>query len=498
MRQVLGTFNPERGEGQLRPVTFTQLMLMDDWTGDDRRFLSEGGGSRELPLSIHAQTATAPGHNGAVIVGSLQEVTIDGKVMSGRGWLADTPFVRNELMPLLASKSLRHNSVDLADATVIMEWKSDDPNDPGYNELALTFPTWRLAATTMLSVGAFPNARFELDDELVASMCADESPLVIEFDSTEYTIGGRDYDELTASMTVTEVEVSWDDFHIPENPDAPTPICVDKDGRVFGNLADWSQPHAATGEFCPRPSTYDNFHKDNAVITDRGPVATGPIFFLNGHPDENIGNGDPNKAYGGVENAWCDVVVTNGKWGPWISGHVRPGLSANALYVARASKISGHWTKDRTKLLAIVSVNQGAFHVPNSKLSFDKNSAVLAADGHVLELVASLRTPRLSPEEQAGEMVGKVIYNTMSSRNLSDNPSAGHVVMRGGQIDAEGVTKLVLDRLEKATSTAGETVTLSITETTDVTIEVSDDEAEQIAIELELDEIDDELAFGPS
>jgi hypothetical protein len=89
-------------------------------------------------------------------------------------------------------------------------------------------------------------------------------------------------------------------------------------------------------------------------------------------------------AYGGIENAWADVRVTEGRFGPWISGRVRPGLSDDKLYAARCSHISGHWIGD--KLVAITSVNVPGF-LPGAGFSAQHE------DG-LLELVAGFVPPQ--------------------------------------------------------------------------------------------------------
>jgi hypothetical protein len=115
------------------------------------------------------------------------------------------------------------------------------------------------------------------------------------------------------------------------------------------------------------------------VVTDRGWVSTGPIAAYGGHPHGPLDTAKVAEAYGGIENAWCDIRITDGKIGPWVSGRVRPGVSAETVYAVRASKISGHWKAGDLK--AIVSVNFPGFDVPDFQVSFD-------ADGRV-ELMAS-------------------------------------------------------------------------------------------------------------
>jgi hypothetical protein len=137
---------------------------------------------------------------------------------------------------------------------------------------------------------------------------------------------------------------------------------------------------------------YASFNKPG-VLTDKGIVPTGPIMAYGGHRKAN-GRVELVDAYGGIENAWADVRIIEGKLGPWVSGIVRPGTSPETVYAARASRISGHWLGN--KLKAIVSVNAEAYDVPGP----DEDLVLSAGDhfafrtvGEELELVASLGAP---------------------------------------------------------------------------------------------------------
>ena len=59
--------------------------------------------------------------------------------------------------------------------------------------------------------------------------------------------------------------------------------------------------------------------------------------------------GDDERRARDVENAWCDVRVSEGVHGPWVSGRLRPGLSDETIYAVRASHISGHWVFVRSR-----------------------------------------------------------------------------------------------------------------------------------------------------
>lgn len=422
MKATFGQLGP-KSDGLLKQVRWPSLATMDTYTGDGRKLSAEGGGVRTLPRTGFVQFAQLPGHNGSVPALRLDEVTFEEDLnIVGQGWVADTPDGQ-QLATLIAAKILFHNSVDLADVEYEYKWESDDPSDPGYWNLeGIIFTKWNIAATTIVGVPAFADARVELvaslgseatTDEIIAACQADDewwSEITAAIESDEPLVGHigsfevRMPDEVAAQTemvaSAAAVIMNWADFYMPESPTFQK-IVVTPDGAVFGHLAlDGTEHGSRPGVFAPRPA--DNYASFNqpGPWTEKGQVETGPIFFLGGHPDHPLGARTPDQAYGGVENAWADVRVTQGSLGPWISGRVRPGMSENAIHVARCSRISGHWKGD--KLVAIVSVNVPAFNVPGTGLSFDRGGAEFR-NGE-LEVVASMYGPDETPETAYAEL----------------------------------------------------------------------------------------------
>lgn len=376
MKVQYGARLATRPDGMLREIIFPALAFTDVFTGDRRILEGDGGGSRELPLTIWGQFVNESGHSGAVIVGALHEVTFeDDGVVSGHGWLLDDENGRNAVK-YLKTQSMRGNSVDLADVKAGYEW------DEEADDIAIRFSEWNIAGTTLVGRPAFKDAHASLGEELVASWMDETDPLVVDL-------------PFSVNVQVAQPEVmasgakapSWELFYVPESP-TPQPKFVgepDESGfmPVFGHLGLWNTCHDGIEGQCtiiPRPSDdYRGFNSAD-VLTDRGMVKTGPLFLAGGHPKAGaLSKQTVIEAYGGVENTWADVRITAGALGPWMSGYVRPGTPDDMVVAARASKISGHWLG--TVLKAAVSVN-----VPGYEVS---DSFALAADGTVAELVAS-------------------------------------------------------------------------------------------------------------
>jgi len=385
MKTVYGQILADAGEFDLRPVKFTNLVQLDTKTGDGRLLESAGGGVRDLPRTMYGGF-TEDQHDAAVVIGRLDamEFDPDGKTVTAYGWLLNDEHGQKAAR-YIASKALRHNSVRLAEIEVKVEY--DDPDD-WMSDYTVHFTKWNVASTTMLGVPAFADSEIEL----TAALYTDRTPL--EVDCTQYG------NEWTAEVGFTyELTASggdkapWPLFYEPE-ADVPTgqkivvtDILENGWRHVYGHLGVWTSCHDGVLGKCLRiPTPPDNYASYNqpGALTEQGQVETGPIFFKGGHPNAPLGERDVAAAYGGVENAWADVRIVPGKHGPWLSGVVRPGITDDVVYIARASRISGHWMPDG-RLKAIVSVNCEGFNVPGSgfEVHTDEN-------GRMTELVASL------------------------------------------------------------------------------------------------------------
>ena len=402
MRETFGNMPMTKPEGMLRQIIFPELALMGVKTGDGRLLEEAGRGVRDLPRTIYGQFINAEGHSQAPVIGTLNEVTFEDGVASGRGWVLDDENGR-DAVKYVKTQSLRHNSVDLAEVKARFDY--DEAND----EVSITFTSWKIAATTLVGKPAFANASAALleDDELVASWMDEDTPLVVDVPLV-MAMDLADESEVTADAGPVP---PWELFHAPE-PDKAQKLTVGAptdDGwvPVTGHLALWDSCHDGVVGRCTRvPRPDDNYASYNkpGVLTDKGIVGTGPIFLNGGH--KKAPNGDYISAYGGIENSWADVRVTAGRLGPWLSGYVRPGIDDTQVLAARASRISGHWKGSRLK--AIVSVNAEGFDVPGDGFSIDEH-------GLVDELVASFPYCQQTSEEVSTEIDGQAsIYDILS------------------------------------------------------------------------------------
>lgn len=359
---TFGRMPSEIPEGNFIEVSFPELARLDEGTNEgwmSRVLASDGADSRELPRTISFQELDTFGHDMAAASGSIWEITVDGETgnLSGRGFMADTEW-GHKAAAAIRSKSLHHNSIDLAEVTKTSIKEEGDYWSDDY-KVTLTFDEWKFGKTTLVALPAFANAHAVLGDELKASL-ADEGITVLVVDCPS-DFSAHSALEAAASA---DTRPSWDHFHVPE-AESLTAITVHDVGEdgwipIFGHLADWKKLHKnASGQWVYPPRATDGYAHFNAskVLTDNGFVKVGPVTLLGGHVSLQ-------QAIEDVENTWADVRVVDGKLGPWVSGVVRPHVAADMAktYAARASQISGLWPDGQT-LRLISSVNAAGFPV---------------------------------------------------------------------------------------------------------------------------------------
>lgn len=380
--------------GFFKAIEFPVLARLDTQTGDHRLLASSGANTRDLPLTIRFQLAASYGHEGAVVSGALFEVTVDpeNKLMGGKGFLLNDQNGRDHAR-YVHTGAMRGNSADLAEvkARIVEELDSD--------EWWIEFTEFKLSATTGVATPAFGDARGIIpegmsDDELTATLGDDPMvPLIaLPGESDAWSVRVIGEPTIDTEMTAGMLLAPYDAFFQPE-PDEPQKTVISPEGWIAGHLGLWNTCHDGRTDKCliiPRPTDgYASFNKPGP-ITENGRVQTGPIFAFGGHrPSRSAATIED--AYGGIENAWGDVRVTEGRLGPWMSGFVRPGVSDEVIYAANASRLSGHWVGPRLK--AVVSVNAEGFDVPGSteaERDLVAGFAFHTDENGVCELVASL------------------------------------------------------------------------------------------------------------
>lgn len=480
--RTFGMIQPHEA-GMLAPISFPMMAKMDEWTPDGRRLQASGGGARSLPRTIYVQFAQADGHSESIALGRLDyiELTDDGNV-AGEGWLVDTPEARLAYT-LIQTGVLRHNSVDLSDT------EYDYEIDEETYDLKINFTKWNIGATTIVGKPAFADAHATVG-ELMASMIPAGSPelapnsvaesgpaskVTMMSDATWSVKTPMDRhieSELTASAALLAAAQT-----VPAAPffreeaDVETKITIDAEGNVYGHLGNWNRPH---GSFAGRKRYIPRSHDGYASFMRNGPlvefedgrvatIETGPMFLFGGHVKGMGGKtqDEIEREYGDAENIYADVRIHDGKIGPWICGRIRPGATAEQVYAARCSPISGHWVNDDMR--AIVSTTVEGFLVKGSGRTTYAESI---DDDRNLELVASFAPP-------------VDIDDVLSQTQL--NLTAGgdtHVHLSLGDLNLDALAERVAAKLAANDDTLSQ--------------EISDHEVEVMLLLASIDDFDDD------
>ena len=383
-------------------------------TGDGRMF--EAGSMRwdNLPVPLRWVRQDEGEHRGAVVVGRILEVWRDGAEIRARGDFDVGSEEGREAARQVSEQLTRGVSVDVDDVDMeirlagdvldqmeqpmpveddepvegedpevdadgrvtVMEFKSDD-------ELAVMTDA-RLRAATIVATPAFVEAMLQIDDE------APDAPADLDEDPDE------EPDELVAGAGSGAPPAAW--FADPKL-DAPTPVTITEDGRIFGHVAAWGTCHTAYQHECVTPpassSSYAYFRTGAVRTAEGSTVPTGRITLDTTHAGRRLGAADTVAHYEHTGRGGADVAAGEDVHGIWIAGAVRPGLTDDEVRTLAASPLSGDWRRigGALELVHVLAVNSPGFPIPRA----------LVAGGSVQTLQASGVLDRTAAPEAGSE-----------------------------------------------------------------------------------------------
>jgi hypothetical protein len=403
-------------------------------TGDRRKIAAEALSWRELPQPLMANTTTTVGHDGAELVGRIDEAKrVDAASMVdartgkpyGKGVYAvelSGVFTSEEqasrVNSLIKGRFLRGVSVDLSDVESEIEYvdkesgevqEIEDPIEGLFfdGDMVETVTAGRIMGCTINPFPAFEGAYIELldDDGNVGPSTQPARPTAAEqrhglvihntFRSRECApcVNGEG---LTAGAGPQFPPQAW--FVDPKLP-GPTPLTVLDDGRVFGHLALWDTCHTGYAGQCvkaPHSNTNYALFKTGAVKVAEGQlVPVGQITMDTKHAGLRQTRFEVARHYDHTGSAVADIVAGEDEHGVWVAGALRPDVTDSQVRTLRASSLSGDWREHggNLELLATLAVNVPGFPVVRE----------LVAAGMPLALVASAAALR-QPESLANEM----------------------------------------------------------------------------------------------
>ena len=373
--------------------------MEDELTGDGR--LIEGGALEwATPIPLRFVLEDTGGHEGAVTIGRILSISrgeggkieatgdfdlgseagreaarlVGGEVMNGVSMDLDSVAFEIRVARELYDEVMGDVDDEVLLADDDEQEKQLETDEEGRvivaklnaNDEIMVTTAARIRAATLVSIPAFADAK----------VFAAEAPAQ-----------ENDSEALVASAAPVEPPKDW--FFHPE-ADGPTALTITDEGQVYGHLATWDTCHVAdpsgAGVCVMAPkntSGYAYFHT-GAVKTAEGVlVPTGTIRFNTGHASMRSKADDAAAHYDNTGLAGADIHVTDGKYGIWVSGALRPGVTADQIRTLRASPLSGDWryVGGKLELVGALAVNLPGFPIPRTR--------GLVASGEIQGLVAA-------------------------------------------------------------------------------------------------------------
>lgn len=373
---------------------------------DDGRFLMEVD-HRELPLSLMAMVETQDGHTGAKLAARIDEIwsveTEDdqGRPVTeiwGRGPF-DTSDFGQEVARLVEEKFLQGVSIDLAvKDTFILDPNTYAVVDTEQMDLGdllegdfLTGIKGTIMGATLVPFPAFAETR--------VSVVTASAGQVIDGARVDHA---REFSALVAAAGPLKPPYDW--FKDPYLSGL-TPLTITKEGRVYGHLADWDGCHTGFQGVCVPPfrsmSDYAFFNVGEIETAEGELVPCGKLMFSMesaGHApvDDYMSYDDVQAYYDSATHVGAFVRAGADKFGTWLAGALRPGLTDAEIQHLRLHPPSGDWRPIKGGPSDLVA----AFCVPIPGFPIARGRALVASAGG--EITAIISAPLELEEDVLG------------------------------------------------------------------------------------------------
>lgn len=194
---------------------------------------------------------------------------------------------------------------------------------------------------------------------------------------------------LRASATGGEWRPPADHFTNPRLAE-PTKLTVTADGRVYGHLATWDQPHIGyDGKLVYPPKSADGayayFRQSKVMTADGALVPVGIITMNTGHAAENLSADAAAAHYDNTGTMVAAVNIGEDATGIWVAGSMLPDVSDDLRTRFSLARVSGDWRQPRPgaglELIAALSVPNPGFPVQQPRALLEADRMALAAAG---------------------------------------------------------------------------------------------------------------------
>jgi len=322
-------------------------------TGDGRIIAPGAGSSRDLPLPLAWQELSGDGHEGSMVVGRIESLSIGDGMVTATGTMLDSaPAAVIEQL----EAGLLGPSVDLDD----IEYTMDDQE-------RIVITRWRVAGATLVAIPAFADVSLTLDPLPVEPLPGDRTM------DDRASMPWEDLDRVLGSAA-PEALPPADWFRQPDL-DRLTPLTVSDTGRVFGHIAGWGQCHIGLPGCVTPPSSvsgYSYFHVAEQPTQEGFTLPVGTLVAGPRHADAQMAFQAAQQHYDDPAAAVARVMAGEDEHGIWVAGWMLPGAGAGAVETFRTSPVSGDWRRvgGSLEMIAVCSVNAPGFPVPRARVAF--------------------------------------------------------------------------------------------------------------------------------
>jgi hypothetical protein len=153
-----------------------------------------------------------------------------------------------------------------------------------------------------------------------------------------------------------------------------TPLTILDDGQVFGHIADWTSCHISYTDRCVTPprsaSNYAHFHVGEVRCNDGSRVAVGHLTLKGGHAPLSMSASQAQAHYDDTRSCVADLVAGEDRYGLWVAGALRPGVSEADVRATMASGVSGDWRRigGTLEMINVANVNTPGFTSPRVRV----------------------------------------------------------------------------------------------------------------------------------
>lgn len=315
------------------------------------------------------------------VIGRIDEIVKDAEGVSwGRGETAST-FEGTKAATLIRERMLPTVSVTPGGYDVIELFVDPDSGD----EIVIDGADWDELDSWL---EAHPDANYvpRFDNYLIGELSLVTIPGWTEAAIWATDAEGapawpvKDLQASAAAPAVREFPPEW--FDRTEFA-GPTPLSIDRDGRISGHVCLWDTCHRAFTELgqCvtpPREADLNDFHGGVSALTDGRLIRTGVLTFADLHT--SMGQPTREEIMRAIEDTGTQlgpVRAFKDEYGIQVAGGLHGDVSPDQAGRAMAGTPSGDWRDGA--LFGVHVVNTGGFPILESDMPHDPNRVVLAS-----------------------------------------------------------------------------------------------------------------------